>query len=261
MFAASPTSTAPDTDRVRTSAYAGMPTSLRTPVPAPRLRCARKPRSSPLQRSSARPRTATGATGGCATPTSQPTSGRRRPRWFVACGPNASRMSRSWRPRWRKPAASRPVARCSRSSSSSTEPEPCPRRVRRHPRLHAEAGRDGEADRPRRRREVALARERLARLEARREPHERARDTSWRSRTRRLAFWRRPQQRGRRRCRRAAAGRRAGPRRRGGSTRAALRAPPGSTPGPCRGAAGGAPWRRPPPLRRRSRRRSRRRRR
>ena len=44
--------------------------------------------------------------------------------------------SRSWRPRWRKPARVRPVARCSRSSSSSRDAVAGADGVDRHPDLH-----------------------------------------------------------------------------------------------------------------------------
>ena len=57
--AARPTSSAPETRRVASSPTAGMPTSLRTPVVRPLRRWARKPRSGPLHRSSARPSAAT----------------------------------------------------------------------------------------------------------------------------------------------------------------------------------------------------------
>ena len=102
-----------------------MPTSLRMPVVPPAARCARIPRSSPLQRSSARPIAATAATAGSGrTPASQPTSGRRLPRWFTASGPAARSASSSWRPRCANPAASRPVARWSRSRSTSSTLSP-----------------------------------------------------------------------------------------------------------------------------------------
>src|SRR5918993_1332965 len=104
-----------------------MPTSLSTPVVVPLPTWARKPRSSPLQRSSATPIAATGSSAGSDRATSHPTSGSRRPRWFFPCGPKASRMSRSCRPRWRKPRKSRPVARC--SSSTSTSPSWSPVRA------------------------------------------------------------------------------------------------------------------------------------
>ena len=61
------------------------------------------------------------------------------------CGPNASRMSRSWRPRWTKPRRSRPVARCSSVELDLVDREPRPRGVDRHPasrsRSPARAGR------------------------------------------------------------------------------------------------------------------------
>ena len=64
---------------MRRSAYSGMPISFRVPVVGPRVRCAWKPRSGPLQRSSASPIAATGATPGTAIPTAAPTSGSRSP--------------------------------------------------------------------------------------------------------------------------------------------------------------------------------------
>src|SRR5918996_208706 len=54
----------------------------------------------------------------------QPTSGSRRPRWLRASGPAASTASTSCRARWTNPAASRPLARCSRSSSTSSKASP-----------------------------------------------------------------------------------------------------------------------------------------
>ena len=53
--------------------------------------------------------------------------------------------STSWRPRWANPAASRPVARWSSSSSISSSVEARPERVDRHPHLAAEAGGEREA--------------------------------------------------------------------------------------------------------------------
>ena len=56
--------------------------------------------------------------------TSAPTSGSRRPRWLIAVGPQASTASSSCRPRWAKPPASRPVARCRSGSSRSSTRRP-----------------------------------------------------------------------------------------------------------------------------------------
>ena len=76
-FAQSETSSAPESDLVRASATIGMPTSLRTPVVRRARRCAANPRSSPLQRSSARP---IAVTRGSCNARVHPTSGRRAPR-------------------------------------------------------------------------------------------------------------------------------------------------------------------------------------
>ena len=116
-----------------------MPTSLSVPVVEPAPRCARNPRSGPLQRSSASPIAATGATAGTATPTTAPTSGSRSPRWLTACGPHASTRSASWRPRWAKPrsvAAGRAVLEV---ELDLLDLEPGADGVDRHPRLDAEA--------------------------------------------------------------------------------------------------------------------------
>ena len=122
-----------------------MPTSFSVPVVAPEPRWARKPRSGPLQRSSASPIAATGATAGIRERRRpQPTSGSRRPRWLTACGPQASTRSASWRPRCAKPARSRPVARCSSVELDLLHLEPGAHGVDRHPRLDAEAHRDRE---------------------------------------------------------------------------------------------------------------------
>ena len=67
--------------------------------------------------------------------------------------PAASSASTSWRPRWAKPAASRPVARCSSGSSTLLDAQPGADGVDRHPHLAAEARREREAGRARRRRE------------------------------------------------------------------------------------------------------------
>src|SRR6266540_1080109 len=85
----------PERERVAATPTSGIPASLRIPVVRRAARWARIPRSSPLQRSSARPR-----------------------------GPTASSASRSWRPRCAKPARSRPVSRCSRSTSTSSTARP-----------------------------------------------------------------------------------------------------------------------------------------
>jgi hypothetical protein len=58
------TSTVPERLRVRASATSGIPASLRIPVVLHAARCALKPRSCPLQRSSARPIAATAPTAG-----------------------------------------------------------------------------------------------------------------------------------------------------------------------------------------------------
>ena len=59
----------------------------------------------------------------------QPTRGRRRPRWLTPSGPAARTASRSWRPLWRKPAASRPEARGERETGGprARTDEPLPR--------------------------------------------------------------------------------------------------------------------------------------
>src|SRR4051794_5247931 len=120
-FAANPTSSAPESFREAARPTSGIPISLTTPVVRRLPRCARKPRSPPLQRSSASPIAATAATArSLRSPTSQPTRGSRSPRWLTAVGPQASKASSSCRPRCAKPAASRPVARW-RSGSSSSE--------------------------------------------------------------------------------------------------------------------------------------------
>src|SRR5256885_1165546 len=61
-FAANPTSSAPESFREAARPTSGMPISLTTPVVRRLPRCARKPRSPPLQRSSASPIAATAAT-------------------------------------------------------------------------------------------------------------------------------------------------------------------------------------------------------
>src|SRR6266566_1040814 len=120
-FAASPTSKTLESLRVASRPTSGMPTSLRTPVVRRRPRWARKPRSPPLQRSSASPIAATAATAGSRlSPTSQPTSGNLRPRWLTAVGPQARNASSSCRPRCAKPVTSRPEWRW-RSGNSSSE--------------------------------------------------------------------------------------------------------------------------------------------
>src|SRR5215211_2587654 len=134
-FAASATVSAPRTDRVAASPTTGIATSFRTPVVRPAPRWPRQPRSGPLQMSSTRPTAATPATvsltrlGAPIPPstTAAPTRGRRCPRRFTASGPAATRASRSWRPRWTNPAASRPVARWARSSSISSSVSPARR--------------------------------------------------------------------------------------------------------------------------------------
>ena len=89
-FAESPTRIAPETERVRTSAQSGMPTSFSVPVVAPRAgareshararsRGRRQARSPPPARPRARRRRR-----------ASPTSGSRRPRKFTPCGPTAS---------------------------------------------------------------------------------------------------------------------------------------------------------------------------
>src|SRR4051794_10725948 len=79
------------------------------------------PRSGPDSRSSAKP---IAVTTGSREANVQPTSGSRRPRWFVAIGPHASAASSSCRPRWTKPRGSRPVARCRKGSSRSRTSSP-----------------------------------------------------------------------------------------------------------------------------------------
>src|SRR5215210_5455903 len=131
-FAASETSSAPRAERVVARATAAMPSALATPVVDPRRKWARKPRSGPLQKSSASPSSAVAATAsliraGARPPpsaTATPTSGSRSPRWLVAVGPHASAASSSWRPRWRKPRASRAVARWASGSSRSSTRRP-----------------------------------------------------------------------------------------------------------------------------------------
>ena len=74
--------------------------------------------------------------------------------------------SRSWRPRWAKPARVRPVARCSRSSSTSRDPVAGADRVDRHPDLHPVAGGEREHVAERGGAHRPLARDRRGRLEA-----------------------------------------------------------------------------------------------
>ena len=80
-------------------------------------------------------------------------------RWFRSWGPNASRMSRSCRPRWRKPDRSWPVARC------SSRPRPR-RRPGRRDRLRGyrrpQPGRRRAGRRPRERSASACAAPRAA---------------------------------------------------------------------------------------------------
>ena len=118
--------------------------------------------SSPLQRSSATPIAATGRSSGWAT-ADEPADERQPQAAVVApCGPNASRMSRSWRPRWRKPRRSRPVARCSSGKpDSATEPALGRRRSSSPPRQPNPAANGKQASRARLGQQ-ALARERLA---------------------------------------------------------------------------------------------------
>ena len=147
-----------------------MPTSLRMPVVRRARRCARKPRSSPLQRSSATPIAATGSRLGCATATSQPTSGSRSPRWLRPCGPKARTMSRSCRPRWRKPPRSRVGGAVLERQLGLADLEPGVHRVGGHRRLAAEAGGERKDGLARLLRQAALARERLLRRIARCDP-------------------------------------------------------------------------------------------
>ena len=135
------------------------------------------PRSGPLQRSSASPIAATGATDGTASPATQPTSGRRSPRKLSRCGASvARRRSRSWRPRWPNPrsvAAGRAMLEVELDLGDA-KAGACG--VDRHPRLDTEAGRDREELRARCAREDALTRQRLADTEPTAPGDERAGD-------------------------------------------------------------------------------------
>ena len=102
-----------------------MPTSLRTPVVRPARRCAATPRSGPAKRSSARPIAATGATRGSSAPTTQPTSGSRRPRWLVASGPKARRTSRSWRAAVGEPGEVAPGRAVAQRELDLRDAQPC----------------------------------------------------------------------------------------------------------------------------------------
>ena len=123
-----------------------MPTSFRTPVVRPARRCAATPRSGPAKRSSASPIAATGATRGSSAPTTQPTSGSRRPRWLIASGPNASEDVAQLARAVDEPAEVAPGRRGDASgSSTSSTVRPAAQGVVRHPRLAAEPGGDREA--------------------------------------------------------------------------------------------------------------------
>ena len=133
--------------------------------------------------------------------------------------------------------------------------------VDRHPRLDAEAHRDGEHGRRGRApsgdagpRAARAARGRSAAGSASARPSSRARG-------RRRPAPRTPRSPAPPRTRRAAAGRRGDRRRRAGAGPARAAARRASAPGPCRGARAGSRARRPPRRARRSRRASRRRRR
>src|SRR5262249_30675512 len=160
-FAARPTSNAPDTRRVASRPIAGMPSSFSTPVVRPLRRCARKPRSGPLQRSSTSPTAAIAATAGPPiTPTFHPTSGSRR-------APQAAEVDAL------RAAGVEDVAQLAGAMDEAAQVpaggavtkrelelagrEPRARGVDRHPDFAAEAGREGEARRPRRRGERALS--------------------------------------------------------------------------------------------------------
>ncbi len=159
-----------------------MPTSFSTPVVRPAPRWARKPRSGPLQRSSARP--SSGDRGDAepdAPGRADAAEGDERPderqaQAAVVAGerPAGERRSRSWRPRWRKPAASRPVARWRSGSSSSRTSSPARtasiviRTSQPKPGAGGKQASRAAAERP-------LAGERLARIEARARADERAR--------------------------------------------------------------------------------------
>ena len=129
---------------MRQSAQRGMPTSLSVPVVAPARRCARNPRSGPLQRSSASPIAATGATDGTTRPTTPPTSGSRRPA-------EAPPLRDAGREDVAELASA--VEEAARVPAGGAVPEvelDLPdveaglQRVDRHPCLDAEPGRDGE---------------------------------------------------------------------------------------------------------------------
>ena len=163
-------------------------------------------------------------------------------------------MSRSCRPRWRNPAASRPVARCSSSSSSSTSSSPAraASAVMRVSTPNPAATGKQSARATGERNRCPESGSRASKPDAQR-ARARAQRPS-RSRSLRPACGRRRRQRGRRRFRPEDAGRRGGRRRRAAAPRAARRARRASAPVPCRGAAAAARWRPPPRRSLRSRR-------
>ena len=89
-------------------------------------------------------------------------------------GPQASTASSSWRPRWRNPREVAAGGAVAQRQLDLLDPEAGAGGVDRHPHLAAEPGREREARRPCRRRERALARERLRALEAASAPDQRA---------------------------------------------------------------------------------------
>ena len=137
-----------------------MPTSLRTPVVRPLRRWARKPRSGPLHRSSARPSAATAATAGPFVTPDLPADERQAQAVEVDSERSAGEtVSRSCRARWTNPPRSRPVARWpSGSSTSRTRRPDAPRRSSSGPRSRTRprAGRHAPVP-PRRARAVPKA--------------------------------------------------------------------------------------------------------
>ena len=175
-FAASPTSTAPVSERVRQNAHSGMPTSFSVPVVVPARRCARKPRSGPLQRSSARPIAATGATEGTAKPTSQPTSGSRRPPVVAAQRARRERELDELAAAVNKAAEVAAGGAVPELELDLAHVEPVAECVDRHPRLDAEPGRDREEGLACALGQHALARQRLAHPSTGAQLDQRARD-------------------------------------------------------------------------------------
>ena len=168
-FAASPTSSAPESLRVASSPSSGMPTSLRTPVVRPLRRCAAKPRSWPGEEVVGEPDRRD--RGDSRLERADDPAGERQAQPAVVCCLRTERKQNVAQLACpvREPAQVAPGRAVAERELDLLDRDAGLDRVARHPRLAAEPGRGREHRPPCRRRKRALPRERLAQLASRRQ--------------------------------------------------------------------------------------------